>query len=109
MTMKLPTAIAGYFAADRVRDAAAIPQHFTEDAVVKDEGKLHTGRAAIQTWMSDAWKKYRATNEPFAIAAQGRATVVTSHVEGNFAGSPVDLRYRFVLEGDLIAELEVSL
>lgn len=109
MTMKLPTAIAGYFAADRERDAAGISRQFTEDAVVKDEGKLHTGRAAIQMWMTDAWKKYSATNEPFAIADQGRATVVTSHVEGDFAGSPLDLKYHFVLEGELIAELEVTL
>lgn len=108
MRMKLPTAIAGYFAADRDRDAAAIPQHFTEHAVVRDEGRLHTGREAIQAWMSQSWKKYRATTEPFAIADQGSATVVTSHVEGDFPGSPLDLRYRFVLEGDLIARLEVT-
>ena len=108
MTMKLPTAIAGYFAADRERDAAAISQHFIELAVVKDEGELHTGREAIQTWMSRSWKKYGATTEPFAISDQGSATVVTTHVEGDFPGSPVDLRYHFVLEGDLIAKLEVT-
>jgi ketosteroid isomerase-like protein len=109
MTMKLPTAIAGYFAADRDRDAAAISRHFTDNAVVQDEGKLHTGREAIQTWMSQSWKKYSATTEPFAIADQGLATVVTSRVEGDFPGSPVDLRFHFVLEDDLIAKLEVTL
>lgn len=108
MTMKLPTAIAGYFAADRDRDATALAQHFTEDAVVKDEGKLHKGREAIQAWMSQSWTKYSATTAPFAIAGQGLATVVTSHVTGDFPGSPVDLRFRFVLEGDLIAQLEVT-
>jgi len=109
MRTKLPTAIAGYFAADHDRDAAAIALHFTENAVVKDEGKLHTGRAAIQTWMSESWRKYRATAEPFAISDQGIATVVTSHVAGDFPGSPLDLRYHFVLENDLIAKLEVTL
>jgi ketosteroid isomerase-like protein len=108
MTMKLPTAIAGYFAADRDRDAEALARHFTERAVVKDDGKLHTGREAIQTWMSDSWKKYGATTEPFAIANEGRETIVTSHVAGDFPGSPVDLRFHFVLEGDSIAELEVT-
>ncbi len=101
--------IAGYFAADRDRDATAISQRFTETAVVKDEGKLHSGREAIQTWMSQAWKKYRATTEPFAVANDGVATVVTCHVEGDFPGSPLDLRYHFVLEGDLISTLEVTL
>jgi ketosteroid isomerase-like protein len=109
MTMKLPTAIAGYFAADRDHDAAAMSRRFTENAVVNDDGKLHTGREAIQTWMSQAWKKYSATTAPFEIAKQGVATVVTCHVEGDFAGSPVDLRYHFVLEDDLIATLEISL
>ena len=109
MTLNLPTMIAGYFAADRDRDAAAIPQRFTEDAVVKDEGELHTGREAIQSWMSHAWKKYSARTEPFAIAKQGDETIVTCHVEGNFPGSPVDLRYHFVLEDELIAKLEVTL
>jgi hypothetical protein len=109
MTMTLPTPIAGYFAADRDRDDAAISQRFTEDAVVKDEGKLHTGREAIRTWMRESWEKYHATTRPFAIASTGQATVVTCHVEGDFAGSPVDLRYHFVLEDDLIAQLEVTL
>jgi hypothetical protein len=106
--MKLPTAIAGYFAADRDRDAAALSRHFTEQAVVHDEHKLHIGREAIQTWMSFSWKKYRATTEPFAITDQGATTIVTSHVAGDFPGSPVDLRFHFVLENDLIAKLEVT-
>jgi hypothetical protein len=34
---------------------------------------------------------------------------VTSHLVGDFPGSPVDLRYFFVLDGDKIASLEISL
>ena len=108
MTMSLPTAIAGYFAADRDRDTVGIAQHFTATASVKDEGKIHTGRAAIQSWMSHSWETYNATAKPIAIADDGVAQVVTSHVEGNFPGSPIDLRFHFVLEGGLIAELEVT-
>jgi hypothetical protein len=33
---------------------------------------------------------------------------VTSHVVGDFPGSPVNLRYFFVLEGDKIASLEIA-
>jgi len=33
--------------------------------------------------------------------------VVTSHVVGDFPGSPIDLRYLFVLDDDRIAELEI--
>jgi len=34
-------------------------------------------------------------------------TVVTSHLVGNFPGSPVDLRFFFGLEGDKISSLEI--
>ena len=108
MTLKLPTAIAGYFAADRDQDTVALARSFAEHAVVRDEGKTHTGREAIQAWMRHSWEKYSATSKPIAIAEQGPATVVTSHVEGNFPGSPIDLRFHFVLENDLIAALEVT-
>lgn len=58
------------------------------------------------TW---AWEKYNATTEPVAMATQDAATIVTCRVAGDFQGSPVDLHYHFVLDGDLIAKLEVRL
>jgi hypothetical protein len=42
------------------------------------------------------------------VQERGR-TVVTSHVAGDFPGSPVDLRYFFRLENDKIVELEITL
>ena len=33
---------------------------------------------------------------------------VTARVTGDFPGSPVDLRYRFTLEGATIARLEIT-
>ena len=108
MTIELPPAVAGFFAADRDQDAAALPGLFTENAVVKDEGRVHTGHEAITAWLADSWKRYDAKAEPFAITEQGKTTVVTSHVAGNFAGSPIDLRFHFVLEGGRIAQLETT-
>lgn len=109
MTLQLPTPIAGYFAAERRRDAVALSQRFTPTAVVKDEGKIQTGREAIQAWMTGAWEKYNATTEPVAVAKHDATTVVTCRVAGDFQGSPVDLHYHFVVDGDLIATLEVRL
>jgi SnoaL-like domain len=109
MTLKLPAPIAGYFDAERSRDAASMSLRFAANAVVKDDGEVHVGREAIQTWMSEAWNKYNATTEPTAVAQQGASTVVTCRVAGDFRGSPVDLRYDFVLADDLIAQLEVTL
>ncbi len=104
----LPPPIAAYFDADTT-DSDAVARCFTETAVVKDEGHIYTGRDAIRRWKTDSSAKYTYVSEPFAIATEGGSTVVTSHVTGNFPGSPVDLRFFFVLEGDKIAKLEIIL
>ncbi|QIG79378.1 nuclear transport factor 2 family protein [Stakelama tenebrarum] len=107
MTIELPGVIAEYFAADKKGNAEAISKCFTQDAVVVDEGNTYTGRDAIRQWMANASTQYNYTVEPFALVKEDGRTVVTSHLVGNFPGSPVDLRYFFVLEGDKIAELEI--
>lgn len=107
MAIDLPKAIAGYFAADDTKDAERVAHCFTKTAVVMDEGKTYSGRDAIQAWKASSSTKYSYTVEPFLLATDGRRTVVTSHLEGDFPGSPVDLRYLFVLKGEKIAELEI--
>ena len=107
MAIDLPKAIAGYFAADATKNAERLTHHFTETAVVTDEGKAHSGHDAIQAWKASSSTKYSYTVEPFSITAEGHRIVVTSHLAGDFPGSPVDLRYVFTLEGEKIAELEI--
>ena len=106
MTLDLPKPIAAYFTADKA-DSEAVSQCFTEDAVVKDEGHTHQGRAAIKQWKTEALAKYQYTCEPFACEPKAGQFVVTSRLTGNFPGSPVDLRFFFELEGDKIASLEI--
>ena len=105
-SLNLPKPIAAYFSADK-GDARAVSQCFTENAIVKDEGHTYKGRAAIGKWKADTSAKYEYTSEPFACEDKDGKTVVTSHLVGNFPGSPVDLRYFFTLEGNKIASLEV--
>ncbi len=105
-SLNLPKPIADYFNSDGV-DGEAVSQCFTANAVVKDEGHTHNGRAAIKKWKMDASKKYQYTCEPLACEEKEGKTVVTCHLVGNFPGSPVDLRFFFKLEGDKIASLEV--
>ncbi|WP_338240475.1 nuclear transport factor 2 family protein [Aurantiacibacter hainanensis] len=107
MTIALSSAIAAYFSADKKGDAKAISECFTLDAVVIDEGNTYTGRDAIRQWMANASTQYTYTVEPFALSEEDRRIVVTSHLVGNFPGSPVDLRYFFVLQDEKIAELEI--
>lgn len=107
MTVELPNPIADYFAADAAQDADTLARCFTETAEVIDEGKTHRGKAAIRDWKADTSTTYRYTVEPFAMATQGERIAVTSHVKGDFPGSPLDLRYFFTLDGDRIAGLEI--
>jgi hypothetical protein len=106
MTINLPKPIAAYFAADS-RDGHAIAECFTGQAVVKDEGRTYIGHAAIRKWKAESSAKYNYTSEPIAVEDQNSKTIVTSHLVGDFPGSPVDLRYFFVLEGDKIGSLEI--
>jgi len=109
MTVKLPHIIAEYFTADRKRSADAVSDCFTDGAVVKDEGHTYTGRDAIRQWKADSATKYTYSVEPLSISTEGDRTTVVSHLVGDFPGSPVDLRYLFVVDGQKIAGLEITL
>ena len=104
MSISLPPPIDAYFAADS-GNSKAFAMCFTENAVVKDEGHTYIGLAAIKKWKAEG--KYTYTSEPFASVQEDGKTVITSHLTGNFPGSPVDLRFFFGLEGDKIASLEI--
>ncbi len=107
MTLVLPTPIKDYFAADR-NDPAALARCFAEDAVVRDENRTHSGLDAILRWKSETTRKFSYVTEPFALTRDGDRLLVTSHVSGDFPGSPIDLRYGFRLSGDRIVELEIA-
>jgi hypothetical protein len=106
MLPDMPKPIAAYFAAD-AKDPLAVANCFVEDGVVVDERETHQGRTAISRWKASAAAKFAYTSEPFALSRKGDRVQVKSRVTGNFPGSPVDLRYAFVLAGDLIARLEI--
>ena len=103
----LPSPIAAYFAAD-TSDANAVARCFSESAVVIDERREHRGRPAITRWKAEATAKYHYTSEPLAVDVSGAKVIVTARVTGDFPGSPVELKYRFTLEGASIARLEIT-
>lgn len=105
--LRLPIPIELYFSTGG-GDAEAVSQCFNETAVVKDDGHIHVGRAAIKQWIADAFAKYRATSEPFACDQTDGEFIVASHVAGNFPGSPIDLRFSFKLEAGKIESLEIT-
>jgi hypothetical protein len=105
--VSLPEPIDAYFAADG-GGGGAVSLCFNENAVVKDEGHTYKGRDAIQAWKTDVSAKYQYTTEPFAYEEKDGKILVTSHVAGNFPGSPIDIRYSFKLEDGKIESLEIS-
>jgi ketosteroid isomerase-like protein len=102
----LPAPVAAYFAADTT-SAEAVAQCFTDGAVVIDERQEYRGRTAIARWKAEASAKFRYSVEPLGVHVSGDQTTVTGRVTGDFPGSPVELQYRFILEGDKIARLEI--
>ncbi len=104
--LDLPEPIAHYFEADG-QDGQAVARCFTKGGVVLDEGKTHSGHAAIEAWKTESSAKYSYTAKPRTLETQGRRYIVTSQVSGNFPGSPLDLRCAFILERGKIASLEV--
>ena len=68
--MELPPPIAAYFAAGRSGDAGALERSFTADAVMRDEGAVHTGPAAIGAQWQAARQKYRHTIEVLGVREQ---------------------------------------
>ena len=105
--IRLPLPIAAYFAAD-TSDANAVARCFSESAVVIDERRQHRGRPAITRWRAEATAKYQYTSEPLAVDVSGPDVTVTARVTGDFPGSPVELQYRFTLDGASIARLEIT-
>jgi hypothetical protein len=75
--------------------------------VIFDAHRL-AGRQAIDRWKTEATAKYHYTSEPLAVDFLGADVSVIARVTGEFPGSPIELRYRFTLEGDKIARLEIT-
>lgn len=108
MTIKLPKSIEAYFDADRGGSPDAIAATFTENGIAKDKGNTYRGRDAIRYWMAEASQEYSYTVKPFLIATENGKTQVTAHAVGTFPGSPIDLRFFFVIADDKVAELEIA-
>lgn len=107
MPIDLPPPIAAYLLADR-SSPEAVAACFTPDAVVQDEGHTYRGQDEIRGWRADVATKYVYTCEPLTIEQQADTTVVTCRLEGNFPGSPTNLRFGFQLAGDKVASLKIT-
>ena len=75
---------------------------------------MMTGHQAIRGWREGPTSKFTYTTTIVGSGPSDRSTdradteVIIARLEGDFPGSPVDLRFRFVLNDDLIASLEIA-
>jgi hypothetical protein len=103
----LPTPIAIYITAENSGDTEALAECVTKDAVVRDEGKTIEGLAAIKQWKAETKKKYQHTVEPLTVAQKDGKIIVTNRLTGSFPGSPIELEFVFMLDGDKIVSLQI--
>ena len=64
--------------------------------------------SALDDWAADTFRQYANVLTPREADGQGDATVVKTGVAGTFPGSPIELNFRFVTEGEEIKELEIG-
>ena len=108
MAQDLTPPLSSYFEATNAHDAEAVASLFGETALVHDENADHRGRAAIRDWAQGTYDQYDVRLSPELAITDGEATVIRTRVAGRFIGSPIELKFRFVTDGDRIKELTIG-
>ena len=105
----LPEAVSRYQSAHDRRDTEAALSAFAPEAKVVDDGHEFHGTEEIRAWLDSAASEFTFTRALVSAEAVDADTwLVLNRLEGDFPGGIVDLRYRFVLSGDLISELVIA-
>ncbi|MER6959688.1 nuclear transport factor 2 family protein [Streptomyces sp. NPDC000618] len=104
----LPEVITRYLGAHQAHDTTAAVRAFAGDATVIDDGNTYRGVAAIERWLGRSATEFTYTVH--LTGAQQTDTdhyTATHHLEGDFPGGAVDLRYQFTLRDGLIEQLVI--
>lgn len=105
----LPEVITRYLTAHRAHDTATAVTAFADDATVIDNGSTYQGTAAIERWLGRSATEFTYTSHLTSTQQTDAAHyIATHHLEGNFPGGTIDLRYRFTLGEGLIAHLVIE-
>jgi hypothetical protein len=108
MSLQLPVSIERYVQIANSGTPEAVPECFTPDAFVRDEGQTYEGVAAIKNWMAATKKKYNHTITPLELAERGGRSVLKARLAGSFPGSPITVNFNFALAGGKIRALEIG-
>lgn len=106
---RLPTTIREYLAAHAAGDTGTALRAFAPTAVVVDEGITYRGTEEIGTFLAKGGAEYTYTTTLVGAERTDDAHwVALNRLEGDFPGGVVDLRYRFTMDGDRVAELVIA-
>jgi hypothetical protein len=106
--MNLPKVIADLVAAQNNFDSTAYVKCFSENAVVKDEGKTHNGTKEIEAWIADSNERYRATIKVVGYEEHKTESILKAETSGSFPESPIVLNYHLVITDGLIRSLKFT-
>jgi ketosteroid isomerase-like protein len=107
--IKAPQAIAVFQAAHDRRDIATALAQFTDDATVVDDGRIYDGITGIESFLRTAASEYTYTRTLISASeTEPDRWLITNHLEGDFPGGQVDLRYEFRLADGLITHLTIA-
>lgn len=109
MVPALPAPVAAYVDANARLDVDGMLAPFAGDAVVRDIDAVHHGHAEIRALFEEAVISVKAIFTPHAVRHESdRIVVVEGPAHGDFPGSPIRFTYRFTLDRDTIAALEIT-
>ncbi len=103
--MNLPKVLADLVAAQNKADSSAYANCFSDTAVVFDEGKKHTGKAAIKNWIAKANQAYKTKMKPLNYSTTKQT--LDAEISGTFPGSPLVLTYQFEIQEGQIQLLKI--
>lgn len=105
----LPMTIRDFLVAHSDRDVAAAARALAPAPVVQDEGRTYRGDAEVLEFLGKAGSQYAYTTELVGAERVDDARwVAVNRLEGDFPGGVAELRYRFTLVDDRIAELVIA-
>lgn len=106
---QLPAVIRNYLTAHKTRDVDTAIRAFTPTAVVVDQGETFLGTDDIMRFLRETGAEYTYTTELVgAERVDDTRWVITNRIEGDFPGGIAELKYRFTIDGDVIAELLIG-
>ncbi|WP_129716210.1 nuclear transport factor 2 family protein [Pedobacter sp. SYP-B3415] len=106
--MNVPNVVASLIEAQNNHDSEKYADCFAYTAIVHDEGKIHTGKAAIRQWIEQSNQQYQSVMKPLSYEETDQQSVLTAEVSGNFPGSPAVLKFHLTTREDLIQSLKIT-